>query len=373
MFEVDHTSINGDCESALVVKVRSGGSERNIIKIFDECKPKAFGIIAYPSKNSLAAALEAAEALPRGGVCFARNAKEEEECIRAIRRLERFVDSKVALIGGVAPWLVAQKSTPHTFKSVLSMNVEKISLNEVFRKFYEIKDENLENVVKNLIAGTKDPEEILKRFKWEQLLDIAKFHVAFSDFVSELEKDGFRAFAINCFEIIKHLGITPCITVAHLLTANKPLACEGDLDSLLTQIVAYSAFNRVGGIFNLDYYEESITMFAHCTIPLYMALEYTFVPHYETGRPAAIKAHVDEDEEFSAIKFMGNGFEVLEGKTINMPEQDACRTQIWLKHDPNFIPWGNHRVLINVTNWERIKFVADSLGLKGSRRFRGTE
>ena len=67
MFEVDHSSINGECENALVVKIRSGGSEKNVMKVFDDCKPKALGIIAYPSKNSLAAALEVAEPYPEEG------------------------------------------------------------------------------------------------------------------------------------------------------------------------------------------------------------------------------------------------------------------------------------------------------------------
>lgn len=373
MFEVSHSSITGRCEKALIVKVLSGGSERNILKIFEECEPKVMGIIAYPSKNSLAAALEAAEVLPKGGVCLARNSKEEEECIKAIKRLGKFVGSKVALVGNTAPWLVAQKANAHTFKTLFSIEVEKISISTLLQRFYEVEDKNMDLVIKNLIAGTQDPEEILKRFTRSQLAELARLHIALSDLINSLERRGFRAYALDCFEIIKHLGISPCITVAHILTANKPLACEGDLDSLLTQIVVHSAFNKVGGIFNLDYYEEDVSMFAHCTIPLYMSLEYTFVPHYETGHPAAIKARVDEGEEFSAIKFTGEGFEVLEGKTLERPEMDACRTQIWLKHSPNFVPWGNHRVLVNGKNWERIKFVADSLGLKSSRRFRETD
>ena len=345
----------GECalDGVTVVKVESGGSEEHVLEAFDKCKPRAFFVLAYPSKNSLAAALEALGVLPKGGLFFVKDEDEEKRALGIARRMDKFISSKVALLGGTASWLVSPSYGKEDFLKFLGAHVVEINKEAIIDEFEKVKDEEVIDVVRSIKVGAS---RVL--VSDEELFRAAKLHVALGRVFK-----GFKAGAINCFPLIKDLYVTPCLSLALFNAANFPVACEGDLNSLLGMIITYVAFGKVGGMFNLDYVEDNKVALAHCTAPLTLLDQYSLVKHYETGKPLAIEGHVEPGKASTVLRLYPGGFEALSGTTVEGPRLDACRTQIWveLEHPPD-AP-GNHRVWIDADDKNVLIQVIRALGL----------
>ncbi len=356
--EVSHAGASALCEGAreraVLVKVRSGGSERFVLDVFESCKPKVFALIAYPSKNSLATSLEAVAALPKGGIFFVKDEKEEMSVFNIFKRLEKFLGSKIALVGGKAPWLVAPSFGPEDFEKLLEARVVNISVKEVLEEMNEIKEEETKPIISSLKVGAESVE-----VTDEDLSLVAKLHLALRKVLK-----GFRAAAINCFDLIKEVGVTPCISVSLFNSAGFPFACEGDLNSLIGLILTYSAFGSVGGVFNVDYIEGKRVMLTHCTAALTSLDAYSIVRHYETGKPAAIRGRVERGTPSVVARISPDFVEVLQGVTTEGPRLDACETQIWLELERELELRGNHRVWARSDDKRSLLQLIRSLGLR---------
>ncbi|ABU81959.1 L-fucose isomerase [Ignicoccus hospitalis] len=336
-----------------VVEVLTGGSERYALEAYDACKPKAFALVAGPSRNALAAALEAAAALPKAGVFFVKSAEEREEAFKVLTRLDKFFGARIALVGQKAPWLVAPGYTEEDLRNIFDAKIESIKKSLIVEKFEEVKDDEVKDLVESIGVGATKVE-----VSREDLVKAAKLHVALSETLK-----GYKALSISCFELMKDVAVTPCLSVALLNSANVPTACEGDTNSLLAQVLSYAARGRVGGIFNLDYLDAKLVAFAHCTAPLTLLDRYDLTYHYETGLPLAIRGYVSKGKEITSIRLSKLGHELLEGLTVEGEELDACRTQIWaeLEGEPSLI--GNHRVVVDGRIKRVLSQLIRSLGL----------
>ncbi|NPA85257.1 MAG: hypothetical protein GXO07_04535 [Crenarchaeota archaeon] len=356
VLKASHSGLVGTCSPGglVAVKVESGGSERFVLEAYDKCDPKAFLLLAYPYKNSLAAALEAAAALPKGGLIFVKDKEDEMKALSGLKRLERFVGAKIALIGGVADWLVAPALGREDFRKYLGAEVIDIDIKKVIEAYEDVRNEDVEEVVRSVKVGASEVA-----VSDEDLYKAARLYEALRRLLS-----GFRAAAINCFPLIKELYVTPCLALALFNAANFPFACEGDLNSLFSMIMIFSALGRVGGVFNLDYVDEEKIMLAHCTAPLTLLDRYSLVRHYETGNPVAIRGYVEEGKDSIALRFAKDDYEIVKGVTMKGPRMDACETQIWMRvrEPPKML--GNHRVWVDSGEAEVLEALIRSLGFR---------
>ena len=355
VLRADHSGLSGKCSQGgvTVVTVETGGSERYVLEAFEGCKPRALFVVARPAKNSLAAALEALAALPKGGLFLVKDEREEEMVLSMAKRLERFVGARIALIGGKAPWLVAPGYGEEDFEQLLGSEVVPISKREVTEAFEEVKAEETTDVVRSVKVGAS---EVLVRE--EDLVRAAKLHIALGRILK-----GFKAAAINCFQILREVSVTPCLSLSLFNAANFPFACEGDLNSLLGMILTYVAFGRVGGMFNLDYIEGKKALLAHCTAPLTLVDKYALSYHYETGYPLAIRGWVESGKDSLVFRLDKSGYEVLRGKVVEGPRMDACETQVWLELESPPKALGNHRIWVDTSEKDRLEQLIRALGL----------
>ena len=336
------------------MSVETGGSERYVLEAFESCSPRALFVLARPAKNSLAAALEALAALPKGGLFLVRDEREEEMILSMARRLERFVGARIALIGGKASWLVAPGYEEGDFKELFGAELISISKRDVIESYEEVKAEEVTDIVRSVKVGASEVS-----VKEEDLVEAAKLHVALGRVLN-----GFKAAAINCFLILREISVTPCLSLSLFNAANFPFACEGDLNSLLGMILTYVAFGRVGGMFNLDYIEDNKILLAHCTAPLTLLDRYALTYHYETGYPLAVRGWVESGKDSLVFRLDKVSHEILKGKVIEGPRMEACETQIWLELESPPKALGNHRIWIDSGEKNRLEQLTRALGLR---------
>ena len=354
--EASHEGLSEECEApsdVLVVEVATGGSERYVLEAFESCKPKAMMLIAFPHKNSLAAALEAAAALPKGGIFFVRNQDDKSVIIKIAKRLDKFFGSNVVAIGKRAPWLVAPGFGEEDLQRIFGITITRVSASDVASEMESIKEEEVKELMESITVGARRVE-----VSEEDIKKAAKLHLALSRLVR-----GNKALLVNCFELMKETYVTPCLSVALFNAANVPAACEGDANSLLSQILTYAAYGSTGGIFNLDYVEGKRVAFAHCTAPLTLIDYYDLTYHYETGLPLGLRGYVEEGKDIISVRVSKEGYEVIKGKVVKGPRLDACATQVWAElEEPPRLP-GNHRVLVGAKDADLLVQLIRSLGL----------
>ncbi len=342
------------CDNVMVVYVVTGGTENQLLELYEACKPKFLLVGAFPKRNSLAAALEALSSLPRGGLYVIRG-ESDVEAVRAIaKRASRVVNSKVLLIGGVAPWLVETPSE-ETLKEKMGLEVIEVGLGELERAHSNSKVS--EEEVKSLISGASkvevDENALTEALKVKEALRAL------------LDSYGANSLAINCFEAIKRLDVTPCLALSLLNSSGTPSACEGDLLSLTSQWLAYVAYGSVGGIFNVVEVLGRRVALAHCTAPMIMLDEYELVRHYETNVPVAVKGKVLPGRSFVALRLNRDLGEpvIWTGESVKGPELDACVTQIWMEVRELYGLRGNHRVLVEASSLAELYATLNSFGI----------
>ncbi|UXD22105.1 hypothetical protein IPA_01675 [Ignicoccus pacificus DSM 13166] len=341
------------CDEVMIIHVMTGGTEHKVIELYQSCKPKALFITAFPKRNSLPAALEALQGLEKGGLYLVKSDEDLQKVRVMAKRAERFVNSKSVLIGGVAPWLVEVPSRER-LEEVFGIRVIDVSIDELITSFENSKVE--EDTIKSIKAGASKVE-----VKDEDLVNALKLRNALEKVIDLV---GAKSLAINCFELIKHLGVTPCLPLALLNSANIPSACEGDLLALSGMILSYIAFGKVGGVFNVVDLQRGRVLLAHCTAPLTMLDDYSLVPHYETGAPVAVQGRILPGRDLIALR-LSKGLkeaQVWIGKSTVGPRADACRTQVWMEANVN--PRGNHRVLVDSSDTRALRAALGAFGIK---------
>ncbi len=341
------------CDDVMVVYVMTGGTEHKVMELYEICKPKALFLVAFPRRNSLPAALEALTSLPRGGLYIVRSDNDISKVRGVARRAERIINSTTVLIGGVANWLV-EVPAKDVLKEKFGLRIIEMGIEEMLDAFENAKVS--EEEVKGLKLGATtvevSDEDLTKALKLKKALERV------------IDTINAKSLAINCFDFIKVFGVTPCLAVALLNSANVPVACEGDLLSLSSMIVSYVGLGKVGGIFNVNDIMEDKVLLSHCTAPLTMLDEYSLVRHYETGAPVAIKGKIYEGRPLMALRVDREleSANVWVGTSVDGPEADACRTQIWMKTRPQI--WGNHRVVMDSDDYASLSFALGAFGIK---------
>lgn len=329
------TSESKLCDEVMIAYVVTGGTERYLLELYEACKPKFLLLGAFPKRNSLAAALEALEGLPKGGLYVIRDERDFLKLRAIANRASKLANSKALLIGGVAPWLV-EVPQRETLRGVLGLEVIDVGWEEV-ETAYESSSVN-EEEVKSLVSGASKVEVNIEALERALRLKEALRKL--------LETYGARSLAINCFELIKRMNVTPCLALSLLASAGTPSACEGDLLSLTSQWMSYVAYGVVGGVFNVVEILDRKVALAHCTAPITMLDEYDLVTHYETSVPVAIRGRISPGRDLIALRVNRELKDpiIWKGKSVEGPELNACRTQVWMEVENLYGLKGNHRV-----------------------------
>ncbi len=160
---------------------------------------------------------------------------------------------------------------------------------------------------------------------------------------------------LRCFDLLTTVKNTGCIALAKLNAEGIPAACEGDVPTLITMMMAKNITGCPGFQCNPARVntETGQMLWAHCTIPYNMVESYTLDTHFESGIGVAIHGELPLGD-YTLVKVSGDLSRIFAEDvqlTRNQYEPNLCRTQVWLQ-TKQVIPYllskpiANHHVLV---------------------------
>ncbi len=175
--------------------------------------------------------------------------------------------------------------------------------------------------------------------------------------------------AVECFPYLLRVKETPCLEVAYLNSLNKPIACEGDLKSLLGLYITKELTGTVGFISNFEGKYKETLAFAHCTINPLLVKSLKYETHFETGYNISIAGEMYEKRDVTIFRIDNDRIIATYGEILWSKNMiTACRTQVFVKiNNPDkFVEetTGNHHVICYGNILEELRLLSYLLELK---------
>ena len=344
------------------VMVATGGVENMFKSIFDmetfqeTSLQKTITLIADGRNNSLAASLEILSYLSENGKEGRILHGTNEEIINDIvetfpetshpetshpetshpvtsPHTELFNGTRIGVFGQPSDWLIASGVDYDYLR-------EHYGITTVFIDLKRLVDEIGKTEKSDMMAADKTYSAIKKICRDERL----------------------DAMTIRCFDIVKACNTTSCLALARLNDEGIVAGCEGDMQTLMTMLLAKKLCNEPAFMANPSILTDKTSMFAHCTVPLSMCYKTNMRTHFESGIGVAVQGDLPLGD-YTILKWGGRKLDkyfVTEAKAIkNEYSNHFCRTQITF--DVNLKPYllkhpiGNHHVIIRGRYSETIK------------------
>ena len=322
-----------------VMAVLTGGTEAQFVHLVEDGLVdlhKPVYLMVSGHSNSLAAALEILSYIRAhkgvGKVMMSADDTEISEVsetahltqMPAAAVLKSDKPMRLGVVGFPSDWLI---SSGVNYKDVLDrMNIELVDI-----PISEITS------LGEVDPGMKGAEAIYERLK------------------ELVEKNRLQGVTLRCFDLLTTVKNTGCIALSKLNDEGIPAACEGDIPTLLTMMVCKRLTGELCFQVNpARIHQDGEMLFAHCTLPLGMTEKHEYTTHFESGIGVAIHGDLPTGD-YTLVKLSGDMKRLL---AVNVKlercqfEANLCRTQVWIKADPEVAqyfltnPIANHHVLI---------------------------
>lgn len=334
------------------VMVATGGVENLFKRIFDRetfretSLQKTITLIADGRNNSLAASLEILTYLTENGregrILHGTNHEIINDIVETRHSTSLLSGVRIGVFGQPSDWLIASGVDYEYIK-------ERYGIETVFIDLQRLVDEVGASEKSDMLAADKTYAAIKKICQDERL----------------------DAMTIRCFDIVKACNTTSCLALAKLNDEGIVAGCEGDMQTLMTMILAKKLCNEQAFMANPSILTDTTTMFAHCTVPLSMCFRTTMRTHFESGIGVAVQGDMPLTD-YTIMKWGGPRLDkmfVTEAKAIkNEYSNHFCRTQITF--DVNLKPYllnhpiGNHHVIIKGCHAAEIRRFMKENGIK---------
>lgn len=335
--------------------IASGGVEKTVTQFFD-LLPYPIHLLTDGLYNSLAASLEISTWIRSKGMkvhiihgTIPNMVKQLVDHHKAFAAKRELAGKRIGVIGHPSPWLVASNVDYLLAKRRWSIDFVDIPLEEVYCIYYQIKDDDIgyeASVFANKAVACREgtPEDMLKAMRLYKAVKII------------CEKKKLDAVTLSCFALIEKLGTTGCLALSLLNDEGIPAGCEGDLQSIVTMLIAQILTGQAGFMANPAFIndEQNEIVLAHCTIATKMADRFIIRNHFESEKGIAIQGILHEGD----VTIMKCGGECLDEYFVspgylveNTNYINACRTQIRIrlgKQVDYFMrnPLGNHHIVL---------------------------
>lgn len=335
--------------------IASGGVEDNVIRNFS-ILPYPITLLTDGLHNSLAAALEIAACVRskdmKVRIIHGHTSYMTEQVLlhyRAFAAKRSLKGKRIGVIGTPAPWLVASHVDYLLASQRWGVNYTDIPIEEIYKRFYSITDDEIgveASIFANKAKACQDavPEDLLRAMRLYKAIK------------QLCESEKLDAVALSCFSLIKQLKTTGCLALSLLNDEGIPAGCEGDLQSIMTMLMAQAVTGQPSFMGNPSFIdvERNEILLAHCSIPITMTNGFIIRDHFETQSGIAIQGLVHEGDVtiFKCGSECLDEYYLSEGYlTENTNLITACRTQLKIKLNKpvNYFltnPLGNHHILI---------------------------
>lgn len=322
-----------------VMAVLTGGTEAQFVHLVEDGLVdlhKPVYLMVSGHSNSLAAALEILSYIRAhkgvGKVMMSADDTEIPEVSEtahltqtpAAAVLKSDKPMRLGVVGFPSDWLI---SSGVNYKDVLDrMNIELVDI-----PISEITS------LGEVDPGMKGAEAIYERLK------------------ELVETNRLQGVTLRCFDLLTTVKNTGCIALSKLNDEGIPAACEGDIPTLLTMMVCKRLTGELCFQVNpARIHQDGEMLFAHCTLPLGMTEKHEYTTHFESGIGVAIHGDLPTGD-YTLVKLSGDMKRLL-AVDVKLErcqfEANLCRTQVWIKADPEVAqyfltnPIANHHVLI---------------------------
>lgn len=339
--------------------IATGGVESLFKNIFVgtwcAASKQIISIIADGRNNSLAAALEILTYLEEQGNEGRIIHGANDEIIAAIHANEnhdvptissKLRGTRIGLFGYPSDWLIASGVDYDYLREYYGVESVYVDLQRLIDGIKDVPQDEAEKVAQEIAKRAKSVKEPSE----SDMLEAAKTYLVIKKICQE---ERLNAMTIRCFDIVKVCNTTSCLALALLNDEGIVAGCEGDMQTLLTMILAKRLCGEEAFMANPSQLTNHTTMFAHCTIPLNMCDETIIRSHFESGMGVAIQGAMPLTD-YTIFKWGGHRldkFIALDAKAVeNQYSDHFCRTQIMF--DVNLKPYllyrsiGNHHVII---------------------------
>ena len=332
------------------------------------CAPshtKAVTMIADGRNNSLAAALEILTYLGNNGMEGRIVHGTNDEIISTLVETHgrASLQGRIGLFGQPSDWLIASGVDRDFLLQRYGIATVDIDLQRLIEGIKTVSPSEAEEVAQAMVKranGVVEPSDA-------DMLEAAKAYLAIKRICQEERLD---AMTIRCFDIVKACGTTSCLALALLNDEGIVAGCEGDMQTLLSMLLAKRLCGEVAFMANPSQLTDQSSMLAHCTIPLTMCDETVVRSHFESGIGVAIQGLLPLTD-YTLFKWGGpqlDRYFVAEAQAIETPYSNHfCRTQITL--NVNLKPYllqhsiGNHHVIIRGQHAEEIRSFMQAHGI----------
>ena len=358
--------------------IATGGVENlfkrtwSAIDVETMCGPtrnKTVTMIADGRNNSLAASLEILTYLGNIGVEGNILHGTNDEIISAIIETHgrASLQGRIGLFGQPSDWLIASGVNRDYLHRQFGIETVDINLQRIIDGIKEIPQTEAEKVAQDMVKRAK----AVKEPTFADMAEAAKAYLAIKRICQEEQLD---AMTIRCFDIVKACSTTSCLALALLNDEGIVAGCEGDMQTLLSMLLAKRLCGETAFMANPSQLTDSSSMLAHCTIPLTMCDETIIRTHFESGIGVAIQGLLPLTD-YTLFKWGGpklDRYFVIEAQAVEMPYSNHfCRTQITL--NVNLKPYllqhsiGNHHVIIRGRHAETIRKFMHMHGIEACR------
>lgn len=313
-------------------------------------------LIADGRNNSLAAALEILSFLTsnfrRGKIIHGSN----EEIVKGVKsEMKLLYGLRIGCFGHPSDWLIDSDVDIFTIEYKYSISVVDINLDRLVEEINAADEAEAFKVAESCTKKAKAAVEPSN----EDMLKAAKTYLAIKKICKE---DCLDAMTIRCFDIVKACGTTSCLALALLNDEGIVAGCEGDMQTLITMILAQRLCGEKAFMANPSMLRDDRSLLAHCTLPLSMCDAVTLRSHFESSIGVAIQGDLP-CTDYTLLKWGGyqlDRFFVTEAQALPIDySEHFCRTQILLNANlKNYLlnkTIGNHQVIIKGRHADEIR------------------
>lgn len=335
--------------NVVILIVGSGGSERIIYDAFANYGGGLL-MVSYNGNNSLAAAIEVLPALRDLGVKVSlyhhrlgHDRKGLDDYVRVGHAISKFRSSRLGVLGSTAPWLVYTGITSGEAMSY-GPEVVEIGLDRLYSYYMYASDKEAAELARMYRGRSSN------RISDGDLVNVMKLHLAIKRIIEEEKLD---AYTIDEYEVGRVLRVVPCFTIGYHNSSGIVAGSEGDLQSLLSMMIAHYVSGSPVFQGDLGDVEQDTIVLSHCTAPLNMG-SYLLTTHYGTGYPASVSVTPPQGRAVTLMKLDHRikKFIVSRGTIVaSTPRTNLCRTQLVIRvpFNPETLlqdPRGNHYVVV---------------------------
>ena len=307
-------------------------------------------------QNSLAAALEISSWLRGRGMKSEILHGELPEIIKRIfvlhsnfKAQQALFGSRIGVIGSPSSWLVASNVDYLLSKRRWGIEYTDISLERVYEYYNQVTDDEVGEACatfagKALACREATPEDLIKAMRLYRAIKRI------------VEEEKLSALTLSCFKLIEQTGTTGCLALSLLNDDGIIAGCEGDLQSIFTQLAVKVLTGKASFMANPSMINARTNeiVLAHCTVGIAQTEQYIIRNHFETEMGIGIQGILPTGH-VTLVKCGGECLDEYYLSTGTLTENtnyiNMCRTQVRIKMDTPaeyFLknPLGNHHILI---------------------------